>query len=91
MHGDEVCFFYLVVSLVPISNKNGVITSWVWEWDWDSGPAEDFNGSKATSSLVKGKRWEVVETSNLVLHLECVGEVLAWWDGACGAVNSILV
>lgn len=82
---------YLVIDLVPITNKKGEITSWVWERDRDPWPAKDFDGSKTTSCLVESKRWKIEETSNLIFDLECVGEVLPRRDGTCGSINSILV
>lgn len=82
---------YLVIDLVPISNKKGEITSWVREWDRDPWSAKDFDGTKTTSCLVESKRWEIEETSNLIFDLKCVGEVLPRRDGACGAINSILI
>lgn len=88
---EYVCVDYPVIDLVPISNKNRVIISWVWEWDRNPWPTKDFDGPKATSCLVEIKRWEVVEASNLIFDLKCVGEVLAWRDGACCPINSILI
>jgi hypothetical protein len=83
--------YYRVISLVPISNEKSVIPSRFREWDGNSRPAEDFNTSKATSCLVELKRWEIEKTAYLIFHLQCVGEVFAWRDGACGSIHSILV
>jgi len=74
---------YRVVELVPISNEDSVITGRIIERDWNSRSAQNPNASKTTSSFVKCKRWEVVEASNLILHLKNVCEVPSWWDGAC--------
>lgn len=84
-------FDYIVIDLVPISNKKSEIISWGWEWDWNQWPAEDLDGSKATSCLVECKRWEIEEASYLIFDLKCVGVVLARRDRACGSINSILI
>lgn len=85
------CVDYLVIDLVPITNKKTVISSWFRKWDRDSWSAKDFDCTKTTSCLVESKRWEIEETSNLIFDLKCVGEVLPWRDGACRSINSILI
>lgn len=80
-----------MINLVPISNKKGEISRWFWEGNWNPWPAEDFDGTKATSCLVESKRWEIEKASNLVFDLKIVGEVLARRNGACSSINSILV
>lgn len=80
-----------MAGLIPIPNQNSVIPSRVRKWDWDSRPAEDSNASKATSSLVESKWWVIIEAPNLILNLKCVGEILAWGNGTCGSIHSILV
>ena len=81
---------YRVISLVPISNKNGVITSGIWKWDRNSWPTKNPDSSKTTSSLVKCKRREIVKASNLILHLENVCEILPWGYWACCSIYTIL-
>ena len=81
---------YRVISLVPISNKNGVITCGVWKWDRNSWPTKNPDSSKTTSSLVKCKRREIVKASNLILHLENVGEILPRGNWACCSIYTIL-
>jgi len=83
--------YYLVIDLVPITNKKTEITSWVRKWDRDSWSAEDFDCTKTTSCFMKSKRWEIEETPNLIFDLKCVCEVLPWRDWACGSINSILI
>lgn len=80
-----------MVSLEPVSDKNSEIAGRVGERDWDSGPTEDPDASKSTSSLVESKGWKVVKATDLVFRLQNVSEVLARWDWACCAVHSILV
>lgn len=81
----------LMIDVVPISNKKSEISRRLRKWDRNFGPTEDFDGTKGTSSLVESKRREVEESSNLVLDLKFVGEVLARSDRACGSMNSILI
>ena len=66
---DSNLFIYPVVSLEPISNKNGQITSRVRERNRNSRPAEDLDASKAASSLVESKRWKVEKATDLIFHL----------------------
>ena len=82
---------YLMRDGVPISNEEGEIISRVREWDRNSGSAKDFDGTKATSSFMEIKRWEIEEASNLIFDLKGVSEVLSRRDGTCGAIDSILV
>jgi len=80
---------YRVVGLVPISNEDSVITGGIVERDWNSGSAENPKASKSTGSFVECKRWEVVEASNLILHLKYVCEVPSWWNRTCCSRNPI--
>jgi len=82
---------YRVVGQVPISNKNGVVTSRIIERNGDSRPTEDSDSSKTTSSLVESKRWEVVETSYLILDLENICKVLSRRNRARGPNDTILI
>ena len=81
---------YRVISLVPISNKNGVITSGIWERNRNSWSTKDPDSSKTTSSLVKSKSREIIKASNLILHLENVCEVLPWGYWACCSIYTVL-
>ena len=83
--------FYLVISLIPISDKNRVIAGWVRKRDRNFRPTEDLDCSESTGGFVEGKRWEIVEATNLIFHLQFVGVVLSWWNWAVGSINSILV
>lgn len=82
---------YGVIGLVPISDKNSVVTGWVWERDRNSRPAKDPDPSKSTSSFVECQRWEVVEAPNLILHLKNVSKVFPRRDWACCSKNTIFV
>jgi hypothetical protein len=81
---------YRVISLVPISNENSVITSGIWEGDRNPWPAKDPDSPKTTGSLVEFKRREVVKAPNLILHLENVCEVLPWGYWAFCSIHPIL-
>lgn len=63
------CFTYIVIGLVPITNKNSEISSRFREWNRNQGPAENPDASKATSCLLKANRWEVKIASDLIFHL----------------------
>jgi len=80
---------YRVVGLVPISNEDSVITSWIREWDGNSWSAENPNASKTASGFVECKGWEIVKTPNLIFDLKDVSKILPWWDGARCSKNTI--
>ena len=82
---------YCVVSLVPISDENSVVTGRFRKRNRDPWPAKDPDTSETTSSLVKSKRREVIETTNLIFDLEDVCEVLSWRNGACCSIYTIFV
>lgn len=80
-----------MASPVPISDKDGVITSGVGEWDRNFGPTQDSDASKPTSGFVERKGREIVKASNLIFHLKFVCVVFSRWDWAVCSINSILV
>lgn len=82
-------WYYRVVELVPISDENSVITGGIVERDRNSGSAQNPETSKSTGSFVECQRREVVEASNLILHLKYVCEVPSWWNGTCCSPNPI--
>ena len=80
-----------MIGLVPVSDEDGVVAGRIGEGDRDSRAAEDSDAAETAGGLVESKRREVEEASDLVLHLEDVGEVLPWRDWACCSVHTIFV
>lgn len=81
---------YSVVLLKPITRENSEISCGWREWDRDPRAAGDCNATITSSSPVHPKWRKVEETTNLILDLKNVCKVLARWDWAIRAVNSIL-
>ena len=80
-----------MICFVPISDEESVISGGFWEGDGNERPAENSDSSEAAGSLVDSKRGEIEEATNLIFDLESVSGVVAWWNGACGSINPILV
>ena len=80
-----------MIGLVPVSDEDGVVAGRIGEGDRDSRAAEDSDAAETAGRLVESKRREVKEASDLVLHLEDVGEVLPLRDWACCSVHTIFV
>lgn len=76
---------------VPVADEEGVIGGGLRERDRNEGAAEDSYTSKSTGGFVECKRGKIEVTSDLILHLKPVGEVLARRDWACCSVHSVLV
>lgn len=91
MEGSTAINTYRVVRFVPVSYENCVISGRVSERDWDTRTAEDTEATKTTGGFVESERREVVETSDLILHLKDVSVVLPRRDRASRPVNSIHV
>lgn len=74
-----------MVRPVPVTDEDGVVTGRIRKWDGDEGPTEDSESAEATGRLVEVERGEVEVAANLVLYLQNIGEVLAWWNWAVGS------
>ena len=80
-----------MIGLVPVSDEDGVVAGRIGEGDRDFRAAEDSDAAETAGGLVESKRREVEEASDLVLHLEDIGEVLPRRDWACCSVHTIFV
>lgn len=80
-----------MIGFVPVSDENGVVAGGIGEGDGNAGAAEDSDGAETAGGLVEGERGEVVEASDLILHLENVGEVLPRRDWARRSINTVFV
>ena len=80
---------YSVVSLVPISDKNSVVTGRIGKRNRNPRPTKDPDASETTSSLLESERRKVIEASNLIFDLENVSEVLSWGNWARCSVYTI--
>lgn len=78
-----------MVGFVPVTDKDGGISGGVWERHGNPRTTEDTDTTKSTGSFVESERREVIETSDLILHLKNVSIVLPRWDWACRSVHSI--
>lgn len=76
---------------VPVADEKGVIGSRLRERDGNEGTTENSYTSKSTGGFVECKRGKIEVTSDLILHLNPVGKVLARRNRACGSVYSVLV
>lgn len=81
---------YLVTSLVPITNKQAVISSRCGIRNWNNRSCIDIKCSKSSSSSVHQSWWEVGIASDLILGLKLVGIVWVWRNGTVSSQNSIL-
>lgn len=79
-----------MVLFEPITGEYGEISCGWRERNRNPRTAINFDATKAPCSLVEGKGGEVKEATNLIFKLKNVSEVLARWDGAIGAIDSIL-
>lgn len=82
---------YRVFGLVPVSDQDGEVSSWLRERNRDQWPAKDPDAAEAAGCLVERQGWKVEEAANLIFHLENVSEVLPRRDRASGSIHSILV
>lgn len=80
-----------MICFVPISDEDGDVAGGIGEGDRDSRAAEDPDAAETAGGLMEIKRREVEEASDLVLHLENVGEVPPRRDWACRSVHTIFV
>lgn len=80
-----------MVGGVPVTDEEGEIAGGVREGDRNEGAAKDSDASETAGGLVEGKRGEIEETSDLILHLNSVCEILPRRNWARRSVHSILV
>ena len=81
---------YLVVALVPITNKQTEISIWVGIRDRNPRSLINVECSISSSSFVKLSWWEICEGAYLIFSLKLIGKVCVWGDGAIGSQNPIL-
>lgn len=75
---------------VPVPNEQGDVAIWRAEWHGNDCTIVDSDATVATGSTLEIEGGEIEEASDLVLHLELVGPIPTWGDGAIGAQHSIL-
>lgn len=80
---------YRVVSLVPVTDQQSVISSWRREGHWNPWTAEDPDATEASCGLVKCKGRKIEVAADLVLDLKDICKVPSWWDRTVGACNTI--
>lgn len=79
-----------MVLFEPITGEYGEISCRWRERNRNHRTAINLDATKAPCSLVEGKGGEVKEATNLIFELKNVSEILARWDRAIGAIDSIL-
>lgn len=80
-----------MISLVPVTDEDGVIAGGIREGDGNPGAAENPDPTETTGGLVETERREVVEASDLIFHLENVSEILPRRNWACCSVHTVFV
>lgn len=82
-------YYYRVIGLVPISDKNSVIAGRIWEGNGNARSAKDPYSSKPTGCFVECKGREIVKATNLILHLKNVCKVLPRRNRASCSIYTI--
>lgn len=82
---------YRMISLVPVADEDSVIARGIREGNGNPGATENSDPTETTGGLVEAEGREVIEASDLIFHLENVGEVFPWRNRACCSVHSVLV
>lgn len=82
---------YRVISLVPVTNEDGVIAGGIREGDGNPGAAENSDPTESTGGLVETERREVIEASDLIFHLQNVSEILPRRDWARCSVHTVFI
>lgn len=75
---------------VPVADEDSVVVLRVGVGDWDEEAAVDAEAAEGTGGPVEAEAWVVEVAPYLVFHLELVGEVGTWWDGAVCSRNTVL-
>jgi len=79
-----------VVSLVPVTDQQSIITSRRIEGHWNTWAAKDPDATKASRGLVEREGGEIEVAADLVLDLKDICKVSSWWDWTVGAINTVL-